>query len=72
LQESPDELAKALSCPAEFHRTHEPVLFIQAVMPGVDGAEAVAKDMEMENDFNIRTGEHHTNGEPALAPYAKS
>jgi triacylglycerol lipase len=42
------------------------------VMPGVDGAEAVAKDMQMENDFNIRTGEHHTKGEPVLAPYAKS
>jgi pimeloyl-ACP methyl ester carboxylesterase len=44
----------------------------QSVMPGVDAAEAVAKDMQMENDFNNRTGEHHVDGEPALAPYAKS
>ncbi|MGH2651883.1 MAG: esterase/lipase family protein, partial [Actinomycetota bacterium] len=54
--------------PARFDRG----LCGQGVMPGVDAAEAVAKDMEMENDFNHRTGEHHVAGEPALAPYATS
>jgi triacylglycerol lipase len=57
--------------PAEVTRVDRGVCG-QTVMPGVDGAEAVAKDMQMEDDFNKRTGEHHTNGEPALAPYAKS
>lgn len=42
----------------------------QAVMPGVDAAEALSQDMQMENDFNNRVDEHHVDGEPALASYA--
>jgi triacylglycerol lipase len=42
----------------------------QSVMPGVDAAEAVSQDMQMENDFNNRVDDHHVDSEPALASYA--
>jgi pimeloyl-ACP methyl ester carboxylesterase len=50
----------------------EAAVCAQGAMPGVDTAEAVAKTVELTRDLFTRTGEHHTDSEPALATYAKS